>query len=64
MLILQAFFDIIKCLINFKNTEQLELLKGMKTVNSVADIWEGVLSVLRENLTSVAITTWLATAAP
>ena len=58
MLILQAFFDIIKCLINFKNTEQLELLKGMKTVNSVADIWEGVLSVLRENLTSVAITTW------
>ena len=30
----------------------------MKSVNSVADIWAGILSILSENLTSVAITTW------
>lgn len=30
----------------------------MNTLNSVADIWASVLSILGENLTSVAITTW------
>ena len=56
-------------MVKFKLSESarrqiLNIYKGKDPMNSINDIWEGILAVLTAELTSTAVNTWFAECSP